>query len=405
MSFNILLYGATGFSGRLIAARASSQMAAKPYGSCRMILAGRNGAELRKVAADTKMPFRTFSLDNPVAVDRALDGVDLVLNAAGPFAFTALPLARAALRAGCHYVDINGELDVYRALDDFAEKAYRLGIAMVCGAAASAGASDVLLDIVLKELGTKGTLAADAELGAVRIAMVQTPDFSRGSAAAALLLLREQVLVVRKGVADDGRGGQRQQMVFWHEPVGKLERTFRFRAGPRDQGRPGDAKGGPRIASAANLIDTPTARRTVDRNGRVAHAIESYVETGPYGRIAYQVGGMLSPLLALPGAKQWIRMQTSLLPEGPRPEELRTNHACVLEIEDVHRKLLAQLRLVTPNVYVLTAQIAVEVACEVARSKDPAIRGWVTPAQALGLTADTFLASSAFEGCSVQMVA
>jgi hypothetical protein len=53
----------------------------------------------------------------------------------------------------------------------------------------------------------------------------------------------------------------------------------------------------------------------------------------------------------------------------------------VLEIEDIYRRPLITLRLTTPNVYQLTAQVAVAVACEAARGlRTP---GWITPAQAL----------------------
>jgi len=58
------------------------------------------------------MDYRVFGLDDSGEVVQRLAGVDVVLNAAGPFAFTAERLAGAAIRARCHYVDINGEIDV-----------------------------------------------------------------------------------------------------------------------------------------------------------------------------------------------------------------------------------------------------------------------------------------------------
>ena len=157
----------------------------------------------------------------------------MIINAAGPFAATAKPLVAAALETGCSYVDINGEVDVYRALDDLAFKAEHRGIAMVCGAGASAAGSDLLLDLALQEL--KRTPVE--ELGAVRIAMSQVPDFSRGSAATGLRLLREQVLVVRRGKNPDAKGDLKRQMVYWHEPIGRLERTFNLRT-PQLRKRP-----------------------------------------------------------------------------------------------------------------------------------------------------------------------
>ena len=58
------------------------------------------------------MDYRVFDLDDHDDVVRHLHDVDVVLNAAGPFAWTADPLVRAAIDAGCDYVDLNTEVDV-----------------------------------------------------------------------------------------------------------------------------------------------------------------------------------------------------------------------------------------------------------------------------------------------------
>ena len=107
----ILLYGATGYSGRLIAAE--GEYRGRTDGGCRMILAARDRNELSKVAAPLGMEWRCFGLDHPEEVVRHLEdlGVDVVLNAAGPFGQTAERLAQAAIAARCHYVDINGEVE------------------------------------------------------------------------------------------------------------------------------------------------------------------------------------------------------------------------------------------------------------------------------------------------------
>ena len=398
MTRNILLYGATGFSGGLIAARAATEIARLPdRGDWQFILAGREGSELRRIGEQYGMAFRVFALDDAAPVARGLDGIDVVINAAGPFARTAPRLTRAALVAGCHYVDINGELAVYQSQDDFASKAYHAELAIVSGAAASSGVSDVMLDLALRELRAGGRLDDGAELGSVRIAMAQTPEFSRGSAATALELLRDEVMVVRKGMAGDGDGGLRKQMVSWHEPVGRLERSFAF---PARDDRVASHQG-PRIASAANLIDTPTARRTIERHSLSAQEIVSYVETGRLGRIFYQASAMLSPLLAVPGVRSLIRAQTNLLPAGPSRNDMRHRHAVILEIDDIYRAPLVHWTMMTPNVYLLTAQIAVAVAIQLARD-GCAKRGWVTPADLLALDEKAFAASRAFETCDLR---
>ena len=113
MRRTILLYGATGFTGRLIAGEVEKQLIGT-QASDRMILAGRDGERLSRIAAQHRMRYRVFGLDDRDDIVHGLRDVDVVINAAGPFAFTAERLAKAALEADCHYVDINGEVDVYR---------------------------------------------------------------------------------------------------------------------------------------------------------------------------------------------------------------------------------------------------------------------------------------------------
>jgi short subunit dehydrogenase-like uncharacterized protein len=398
MGTNILLYGATGYSGRLIAAEAKKRKLTKDDAiDCRMILAARDANALREVATKNGMDYRVFGLDDSGEVVQRLAGVDVVLNAAGPFAFTAERLAGAAIRARCHYVDINGEIDVYRKLDDFAQKAANRKIALVSGAGAWSGTSDVLLSMALEKL--KGT----ERLGAIRIALSQILDFSRGSAASAARMLREQVLVVRARVVRESKPSvipeaekPPRKMVYLHEPIGKIERIFDF--GPRPASRDRLARGGRNIASAANMIDTLSAKHTAARYNVIAGAIETYVQTGPVGRFAYDFAGMASSILTCPYARGLTQAQMRLLPEGPTLEERRDGrHVVVLEIEDEFHTRVIDWCLETPDVYQLTAQIAVAAARNMAGSgfKD---FGWATPAQALGLTQirDT---AAAFEGC------
>ena len=173
-------------------------------------------------------------------------------------------------------------------------------------------------------------------------------------------------------------------MVVCHEPVGKLERTFDF--APSEAQRPGTQKQHDlRITSAINAIDTLTAMHTANRSGVTVDAIESYMQMGAMGRLAYQVGGMLSSLNALPAVRALAGAQLNLLPEGLTQQEMNDDrHVIVLEIEDVYRTRVLDWRMETPNVYRLTAQLAVGVGAAVARRKDADKVGWVTPADALG---------------------
>ena len=142
------------------------------------------------------MQYRCFGLDDRSEVYRQLEDldVDVVINAAGPFAWTAERLAKAALAASCHYVDINGEVDVYKRLDDLGRAAVQQDVALVSGAAATAATSDIMLSAALERI-----VERHPEVGTIRIAEARVMDVSRGSALSAARQLREQVVTVRRG--------------------------------------------------------------------------------------------------------------------------------------------------------------------------------------------------------------
>ncbi len=111
MQENWMLYGATGHTGSLIATRAVEC-------GYRPVLGGRSAPAVSALAERLGLPSCVVDLSDPVAMEVALGGMDLVLNAAGPFLHTAAPLAKACLRAGAHYLDISNELQVFLALYD-----------------------------------------------------------------------------------------------------------------------------------------------------------------------------------------------------------------------------------------------------------------------------------------------
>jgi NAD(P)-dependent dehydrogenase (short-subunit alcohol dehydrogenase family) len=91
MSSALLIYGATGYVGQHVA-RGASALGVKA------IVAGRDAAKLDRIARETGLEHRAFGLDDPAAIDSALNRVAVVLNCAGPFKYTAEPLVEGCLR-------------------------------------------------------------------------------------------------------------------------------------------------------------------------------------------------------------------------------------------------------------------------------------------------------------------
>lgn len=371
MACTILLYGATGYSGGLIADELEILRKAR-RNAYRMVLAGRNADRLKTLADASGMEYSVFGLDDVEQVQRALSRLDVnvVINAAGPFGCTAPCLARAAIAQGCHYADINGEADVYHELGTLNGSALTNNVALVGSAGCWAAASNLLLHNALEELA-RAPATADCELGAIRIAMSRIQTFSRGSAATVWRSLREQVTVVRKGRAS---GRDADTLLVWHEPVGKFERSFNF-------GSPGNADR--RIASAASLVDTLAARLTLLRRGRMVRTLASYVEAGLAARVGYQVGAWLAPLAAIPAVRTLAQQPIALLAEGPtRAERGEERHIILLEIDDCVGSTVIDWRWETPNVYQFTAHLVVAVAAQLGAGAG--LKGWLTPSEVLG---------------------
>jgi short subunit dehydrogenase-like uncharacterized protein len=105
----LVIYGATGYTGELIA-REAVRRGLQP------VLAGRNEATVAALAQELGREYRIAPLDDPGALDRALQGATVTMHCAGPFSATSAPMVAACLRQRSHYLDITGEIDVLEAV-------------------------------------------------------------------------------------------------------------------------------------------------------------------------------------------------------------------------------------------------------------------------------------------------
>lgn len=121
-----LLYGATGYTGRLVAAEAVAR-------GLRPVLAGRRAEELQAMGRELGLPVRPFPLNDAAAVHAGLEGMEGVLHCAGPFLWTSRPMLDACLAAGVHYLDVTGEIPVFEAVLARAAQARERGVAVVPG--------------------------------------------------------------------------------------------------------------------------------------------------------------------------------------------------------------------------------------------------------------------------------
>ncbi|MFD3683258.1 saccharopine dehydrogenase family protein [Nocardiopsis sp. NPDC058631] len=135
----VAVVGASGHTGRFVAAELRDR-------GHTPVLVGRDAGRLRKSgAAHPGAPMRTASMDDPLSLDRALEGADAVVNCAGPFAVTAAPVVGAALRAGIPYVDVAAEIEANTdTFTRYERDARDVGVAVVPAMAFFGGLGDLL---------------------------------------------------------------------------------------------------------------------------------------------------------------------------------------------------------------------------------------------------------------------
>jgi short subunit dehydrogenase-like uncharacterized protein len=121
-----MIYGCYGYTGTIVA-REAVRRGLKP------LLAGRHAGKVAKLANELGLERRTIALDQAQAIDEALQQVPLVLNCAGPYAFTAAPMVQACLRTSTHYMDVTGEIDVFEAMAAQDAEARQAGMMLLPG--------------------------------------------------------------------------------------------------------------------------------------------------------------------------------------------------------------------------------------------------------------------------------
>lgn len=145
MTSSWMLYGAYGYTGKLITAEAVK------YGH-KPILAGRNATKLEALAQKYDLPHIVIDLDDKETLEAELAKVDLVMHSAGPYTFTASPMRNACLATGTHYLDLSGEITILEEGFTFDALAKERGICMISGAGYDVVPTDCLSAYIKTQL-------------------------------------------------------------------------------------------------------------------------------------------------------------------------------------------------------------------------------------------------------------
>jgi short subunit dehydrogenase-like uncharacterized protein len=330
-----LIYGATGFTGKLTARTATEK-------GLRPILAGRNEAKLKAIAQPLGLQYRVFDLSDAAAIDAALGQVDAVLHIAGPFSATSKPMADACLRTGTHYLDITGEIDVFEALAQRDEEARKAGIMLLPGAGFDVVPSDCLA------LHLKQKLPDATDL---KIYIGGLNALSRGTAKSMMEAVPSGARVRREGriitlstrpketTCDFGEGATPTIVIPW----GDVSTAYYSTKIPNIEVRMAAT---PQIRAGANM----------------PHVVRKLVGTSV--------------------VQSLLKARIDRMPEGPNEDVLRAGYRVLVGVACNARGQTVRARLRTSQGYLLTAQTGTEITRRIVAGEGKP--GFQTPSLVFG---------------------
>jgi short subunit dehydrogenase-like uncharacterized protein len=282
----IAVYGATGYTGRLVAGELRRR-------ELDFVLSGRDAAKLRALAGELggDVPIRAAGVDDRDALRHAIGDCAAVINCAGPFVHLGEPVVRAAVETGTHYVDTTGEQPFMKlVVDRYDEPARAAEIAVVTGMGFDYVPGDLICRLV-----AEGHEPVDELVIAYAVSGFGA---TRGTLRSGLEMMKGGDLVYRDGDWRPAGNAPLRAHVVFPEPVGR-QPVGRYPSG--------------------EVITVPRHTRVRNMVSRIALGT---MAPGPLG----EVMGPLTPALALAlrtPLRGMLDTAIAALPEGPDEEARR----------------------------------------------------------------------------------
>lgn len=329
----LMIYGAYGYAGELMVREAVKQ-GLKP------VIAGRMAEKLIPISNELDLEYKAFSIQD---AGNHLQGIRVLLNCAGPFSATAEALVKACLEQQVHYLDITGEIDIFRkcyALDD---KARKQNIIIMPGVGTDIVPTDCLAAMLKEKLPT-----------ATRLDLA----FSFGTS--------PSVGTVKTAIESFGKGG----LIRENNQLKIVPNAFRIRKIP--------FQNKPQWATTIPWGDVFTAGISTDvPNGVVYMAMP---KTSIYMvRLTNPVKGILNTRFGQNMTKSLLSLFMKKGPDEQARETQRGQFWGEAEAPDGDK---VEMTMSTPNVYQLTAVTGIRIASYCL--EDHGKSGYNTPSMLLG---------------------
>jgi short subunit dehydrogenase-like uncharacterized protein len=343
----IAVYGATGYTGRLVTAELAAAGAD-------LVISGRNRRKLDTLASETigEIAVKEARLDDPSSLRTLLADCAVVVDCAGPFLHYGEPVLATAVETRTHYLDTTGEQPYMKlAFERYGPGASDAEIAVI-----PAMGFDYVPGDMIAALTAEGMDELD-ELSLHYCWEAFVP--SQGTARTSLEILSDPGIEWRDGIWQGARGGANRGTYDFPSPIGRRG-MIRYPAGEQ--------------------VTVPRHIRT--RNVRTS------INASAFGseRVAPLVALMARPLgltLKTP-LKRVAQAAISRLPEGPDPvqrDRMRWMIVCEAKRGEIERRGVIS----GTDVYGLTAA-AIRRGAVIAAGKGFDARGALAPSQAFDPT-------------------
>jgi short subunit dehydrogenase-like uncharacterized protein len=339
----IALYGATGYTGRLVAAELARA-------GVSFVVSGRNPEKLEALVSELELdaPAKPATVGDPDSLRELLDDCAVVIDCAGPFVRYGEPVLAAAIETGTHYLDTTGEQTYMRmAFERYGPGAARAGVAVIPAMGFDFAPGDMIGSLTARGMGELDLISFN----------YSWQDFvpSQGTARTTLEVLKGGDVEWRNLEWRKPSGGFSRGSFDFPEPVGR-QRMVRYGAGEQITV--------PRHVPTRNVVTAMNA--TAFASERMTPVLAALMRPASVA--------MRTPLRRALGAL------VSRLPEGPTPEQRRAMRWMVV-CEARRGEQLRQGIISGSDVYGLTAAAASRGAILAARRGFDG-RGALAPSQA-----------------------
>lgn len=367
-AYDLVLYGATGFTGALTAAYLASHV---PKG-CRWALAGRSTAKLEQLRdrlaqsapSCAELPLLRADSGDPGSLRELAAGTRVLVTTVGPYLVHGEPLVAACAAAGTDYVDLCGEAEFIDRMYVRHEATARASGARLVHASG--------FDSVPYDVGVRYTVGLLPEGVPIRVdGFVRTnAGFSGGTLSSALTAASRPVAMARAA---------RERQRVEPRPVG---RTVRAPFGPPVRSGETRTWGVPLPTLDPQIVARSAA--ALDRYGPDFR----YRHYAGVRRLPIAVGGALGAgavcaLAQVPSARRWLsgRLEPG---DGPSPERRARSWFKVRFVASGGgTRLITEVSGGDPG-YDETAKMLAESALSLAFDDLPETAGQVTTAVAMG---------------------